>query len=313
AAEPRADQRRRVLTPAGGAATGLRRSQGVPPAAGGIGALLAGAVAAAVIGAAVISGGGSSPSRPPTVEAAPGTPPSRDPVQLLRLAGQQVIHATQPAVRPDQFVYTETVVVRLEIHPDARTVTGEPRLVRQWLSVDGTRPGLTRERPLDRPDAGWRDDRIPACPACPGTLRGGLPTDAGAMAAYLYRPPGDDEGWHLETSDADTRALDRATVVLTVAQTAPAVQAALFAAMERIPGVRVRDGAADLAGRTGVALVWRTGTGDLELIFDPQTFRYQGMNRTLTVRPQPANATVQVPVREALQHVAVVDNSGDTA
>jgi hypothetical protein len=81
--------------------------------------------------------------------------------------------------------------------------------------------------------------------------------------------------------------------------------------MERIPGVRVRDGAADLTGGTGVALVWSTGAGDLELIFDPQTFRYQGMNRTLTVRPHPAAGTVRVPVREALRHAAIVDNAGD--
>jgi hypothetical protein len=62
----------------------------------------------------------------------------------------------------------------------------------------------------------------------------------------------------------------------------PAVRAALFRAIARIPGVRLASDSVDAVGRHGVA-VTRTRDGVREeLIFDPATHRYLGTRDIVT-------------------------------
>ena len=73
----------------------------------------------------------------------------------------------------------------------------------------------------------------------------GLPTSAGAMLAYLYRTS---HGQNPPAVEAFITAGD----LIQASYLRPAVLAALFGALEKIPGVSVADHAANAAGLQGV-------------------------------------------------------------
>ncbi len=87
---------------------------------------------------------------------------------------------------------------------------------------------------------------------------------------------------------------------------------AVLVAMGRIPQLTVRTPAADVAGRSGVAIVHGGPGGQPEVIFDASTYRYLGTNRTIEMAGLPGTSkTVTMDVRTAVQQVAVVDRMGD--
>ncbi|WP_238011627.1 CU044_5270 family protein [Dactylosporangium sp. AC04546] len=262
------------------------------------------AVAVAVAVPIVITGSGGD--RPPAT------------VEVARMAAERAAAAPATSARPGQFVYIESVVHYLIVQTATAPAADDgPLLVREWRSVDGTRDGLVQRRPLDQPRAAWRDEtiagcrdgsqstavpewRVPCTPE-PGTAAD-LPVDADAMLAYLRR-----------SGIADDQAFDNAARVLYLSQHAPAVQAAVFAAVGRIPGVTVRRDVVDVTGRSGVALAYRSRDVETELIFDPANFTYFGVNRTILRLALPSQATEPAPrilIRQAVEHVAIVDSVG---
>ena len=128
-----------------------------------------------------------------------------DAARLLRTAALTAEHRQLPAVRPDQFVFVESV----EAYPvesftcdgkaeqsDCATIREPARryLRRVWLSAGGVGPGLLRERPTAGA-SGWSETPLADC-AMPGAdsscryrpaYLGDLPTDPDAMLAYLTR------------------------------------------------------------------------------------------------------------------------------
>ncbi|MFD0742399.1 hypothetical protein ACFQ1L_11635 [Phytohabitans flavus] len=79
----------------------------------------------------------------------------------------------------------------------------------------------------------------------------------------------------------------------------PAAQAAALQAAQRIGGVQVLERVTDAAGRTGVAVARAEGGTRIELIFDPQTYRYLGYNLV--------DATGEIQHSMAIKRTAFVD------
>jgi hypothetical protein len=285
---------------------------------------MAGASAAAVALAVPILTGsiGSAPDHP---AARTKVTEAQTATQVLRLAADHVALTPALPARPDQFVFSESVAIVQELKQGGWSlVTPQQTLVREWRSVGGAAAGLTQDRPVDRPDVSWHSERIPVCRpgqdaahACTSgpSISTGLPNDGNLMYEFLNRSTSDD----ISTAYAaligdDDLAFERAARTLYLGRPLPAVQAAVFAAMNRIPGVTVRVGATDVTGRHGVALAHRGPLGTTELIFDATTYRYLGMNLTIGLTGRTATARVfsaRVMTRQAVQRVAIVDNVGD--
>ncbi|MEV8517410.1 CU044_5270 family protein [Dactylosporangium sp. NPDC051484] len=269
-------------------------------------ALVGAATAVAITGPVVITSSGDG--RPP-----PAT------VDVVRLASERAAAVPAATAWPDQFIYTESVVLYRTIDGRSTPTPADegPLLVREWRSIDGTRDGLVRERPRDQPAAAWRDATVAGCrdgyqstavpewrvPCMPDLgSDGSLPVDVDAMLAYLRR-----------SGTSDYQAFDNAARVLYVSQHAAAVQAAAVAALGRIPGVMVRPGVVDAAGRPGVALAYRSRDAETELVFDASTYAYLGVNRTILRLTTPNQATEpasRILIRQAVEHVAIVDSVG---
>ena len=254
--------------------------------------MMAGAVAMAV---AVAAGLVSRPA--PTVQ--PQVSEVQTTHQVLRLAADRLGLISAVPARPDQFVFSESVATFDQVNSGGWSlVDTKPVVLREWRAVDGSQLGLTQSRPVDRPSAAWRIERIKTSQ---------LPTNSQLMYEFLYRPASDDiPATYAARVGPDELAFERAARALYLSQTSPSVQAAVFAAINRIPGVTVRAGTTDVTGRRGVALVRAGSLGTAELIFDPADYRYLGMNLTFT---QPAATGLMT--RLAVQRVAVVDHAGE--
>ncbi|MQA88011.1 MAG: hypothetical protein GEV03_26170 [Streptosporangiales bacterium] len=96
-----------------------------------------------------------------------------------------------------------------------------------------------------------------------------LPTDPDELLSHLYRhAPGD--------RPRSERAWMYVTETLGVYPVPPEVQAAMFGAAAKIPGVTLVRDSVDAAGRHGVAVALEVDGVQEQLIFDPETFRYLG-------------------------------------
>jgi len=266
-------------------------------------ALAAGAVAACL--AIMTVHGSAGPHRYPLEK-----------THMLKLAAHRVAAAPVFSPRPDQFIYTESIAVYRELRPAGAVMRDRQVQVRAWRSVDGSREGLMQTMLTDVWGAPWRDHPIPVCrpEECRAAQSAaGLPTDADAMHAYLYRAdPGE---FTFQRIGADERALNRAADVLRLSQHLPAVQAAVFQAMARIPGISLRLDGVDAAGRHGIALAYTATGNETELIFEPGTYKYLGVNRKMTwvyVDREPGRYMLlpDEAIREAVIRVAVVDKVG---
>lgn len=253
-----------------------------------------------------------------------GQPPASTASAAERiLAGAAAEAQRQPAVgvRGNQFVYVESIATALsrnEAEPGPGTVKPEQRRI--WLSADGTRDGLIRQRPRDMagdweeiPLPGCRDGKSVsskhgktaevACEPTPGH-HAELPTDADAMLAYLYEKGAGTK------NPRDQQAFTAAGDLIREAYLSPASLAAVFKAVGKIPGVRVVGDVTDEAGRAGVALALTEVQGfRTELIFDRQSHAYLG-ERSVLVRDQDGMKAGQPLNSTAVLKVAVVDRAG---
>jgi len=252
----------------------------------GLGAVLvAGGVAAVLVPLQGRDGGGDAP-RQVNVAA----------TEVLSRASRAA--AAQPDLkpRPGQFLYFESRAFQIAISvQDGRAKGAEERTYRKdWLSVDGRRAGLMQVTggvdPLgtmwlcngsadyDRREAAAKAkghqakvdlaDPPTGChnqPAAPP----GLPTEAGAMRAWLYK--------HSEGGNPpDVQAFVTLGDTIRAQYIRPASLAAMFKAAATIPGVTVTRNVVDLAGRKGIA-VGQTWQGiRYEVIFDAATYRFLG-------------------------------------
>ncbi|BBH64137.1 hypothetical protein ACTI_08220 [Actinoplanes sp. OR16] len=324
--DPRARDRARALLLAEAAApspasSARRRSAGrwvwrLAP----VGVLAAGLVAAAV----VTQPAGSPAPAPAAGPSAAGLSPSGlspsglSSSDVLLLAAAEARRAPVLTARPDQFVYTESISAwgGGTTHMDGTQTYQRPVPMtrRSWQSVDGTRDGLLRQTPVDptaeNPMPELADSTIPACGAqemdvcgTASVYRTGLPTEAGAMRAYIY---GLDHGGQT----ADYGAFENVADQLRESYVPPASLGALFEAAATIPGVAVLPGTVDLGGRTGIAVARADDGFRRELVFDPETYEFLG-ERLVAVRTTGlGDPPGTVAGFTAQLRVAIVDRAG---
>ena len=285
--------------------------------------------AAAAITAGVLAGTHRTAPAPVTV---PATVPVTVPAKLT--AREVLEHAAsaalkEPAVVPrdDQFVYTKVV-----------GPGGVAEL--SWLSVDGTRNGLT-ESPMNGQVQktvqlgcvnGSRTMRTPGRDGKP--LKGGhkpivakkpVPMDGPGVTVPMDGPvvtvPCTPElaffpdmpttaaamGPYLERTQG-VRLNDLNDLSKTVGEVLqsdyilPAQRAALYRFLATTPGLTVDRHVRDVSGRPGIGVVWRFYGSKAMNIFDPRTFAYLGMT-TWGEQGQVGGA--------ALVQTAVVDRAGE--
>ncbi|MEU7337007.1 CU044_5270 family protein [Streptomyces sp. NPDC007074] len=214
--------------------------------------------AAAVLGTALVAGIGAG-------HEGPGR--DAEAVDLLnRIATVAAATHTTP-VHDDQFIYQRTQGTQ-QIMDKGKDVF----LRSDWHAVDGTRDGLARITVLSGPSGrGTREMRLDADPNATTyeELRA-LPTDP----AELY-----DEVWTRTEGQGPSHeeaALERIGSMLSEATLLPDLDAALYRAAARIPGVSVVDRAEDAAGRHGIGLAFGSGHDRNVWVFDRETLTYLG-------------------------------------
>jgi hypothetical protein len=253
--------------------------------------LLSGVAAAACAGVAATVVATYQPADPP--------PPPAAVAALLDQAADRA--GADPVPRPDQFVYQDLI--------ELRRTAGKGRWYQDrnqsWVSVDGSRTGLVRlKNSIEAgPDEGVPPDGdsvLKPCGQVPPIERpylGDVPADPDALLRLLVTEgdgPRAARQW-----EAATDLIDRPAP--------PAVRAALFRAIGRIPGVRLASDSVDAAGRHGVA-VTRTRDGVREeLIFDTATHRFLGTRDIVTRSSDQLGRRGSTLFSSALLRTAIVD------
>ncbi|MFF5259073.1 CU044_5270 family protein [Actinomadura viridis] len=307
-----------------GAASGVGASPAGPPAARrrsfrpfrlprpALRLVAAGTLAAAIAAGVTIAqtAGGTGPDgRPRAV--LPGLPagPVANAAEALERAAVTAERRAFTPPRPDQWIYLES-----RRHTSAKAggvATGGPyatRVVREWKRADGAKTATVRGGRLEILDA------MRSTPPQDYPSLAALPTDPDALLAWIYKEMGGlgstPEGRY-ETAYAMLGAILRDNVL------PPKVEAALYRAIKKIPGVTlVRK--VDGAGRPALGL-GRVAEGWLhaELLLDPQTFTYLGERSVAvkdhTVSGPDVNTMVKkgtVQLMQTRQAAGIVDRPG---
>ncbi|MEU3693558.1 CU044_5270 family protein [Streptomyces narbonensis] len=281
-------------------------------------------LAAGALAVTLATNGASGPSGPapgarPNAAAAPGSDrkaPETTPATVLldRIA---TVAAAKPArtVRDDQYIHISSRVAwssQSDADPVLRLDTPHSREV--WLSVDGSKPGLLRERGEEIPLAGALDkDGQPVDPVgVPDpTLNSptyryleSLPTDPEVLLKKIYdetkgQGPGPDQEAFVTIGD-----------LLREQIAPPKVSAALYKAAALIPGVTVVDDTVDAAGRHGVAVA-RVHAGErTEWIFDKKSLEFLG-ERGVMVEDKTWGKAGQVTASTAVLSRGITDKTGE--
>jgi hypothetical protein len=227
-----------------------------------------------------------------------------DAAQVLRLAAADARREPVLKARPDQFVYVRSLTAfgGFDLLPAGGERWRPPveEIRRVWLSVDGTRTGLLRQKPVDpkakSPRPELADMKLTGM-GPPYTKN--LPADPANMRAWLF------EG----TSGSATAAFLKVGEALSEHYLPPDSTAALFEAAATIPGVKVVPGVVDLAGRRGVAITQVSSTGlQSQLIFDSATHAYLGKRKVAVKGHGVPDGTVTG--WSAQLEIAIVDRPG---
>ncbi|MFI6933787.1 CU044_5270 family protein [Streptomyces sp. NPDC050287] len=196
-------------------------------------------------------------------------------------------------VRDDQYVYIRTQGSMKFSEDDVRILRDA-----RWTAVDGKRPGLSRITVLVGPpfrerdpfasySKGTHDRRLNADPNVTSFRElEALPTDPDALLAEIYagsKGEGD--------QTRQSAALETIGGMLADATLLPELDAALYRAAAKIPGVSVVDNAKDFAGRPGIGLTFKNGNRDNQAdkdgevdedevwVFDKKTLTYLGSDK----------------------------------
>ncbi|GDY51183.1 hypothetical protein SVIO_018060 [Streptomyces violaceusniger] len=243
------------------------------------------ATATAVTAAIVIGTAGSEPPAP-----------DREAVGLLNRIATVAAEKKPVPVRDDQYVCVSTQGSQ-EIEGTGEDGGTQTFRRSDWTAVNGKRPGLARITRLSGPplpghDArkGTPEDMTLSADPNVTTYREleALPTDPEALLKKIYADTGD------EGSVNRGQALERIGEMLADATLLPEVNAALYRAAAKIPGVSVVENAKDFAGRPGIGLSFEDRDDRDTWVFDKKSLHYLGSDEV------------------ALLGVGVVDEVGET-
>jgi hypothetical protein len=221
------------------------------------------------------------------------------------------VAASQPAVavRTNQFVYVKSEIAFAQ-ETIAQSFTGPWKMDRLhqrevWLPQDLTRTGLIRENN--------QDTTLHPSPGQPGINNptyqwlASLPTDPAALLKKIYA----DTLGH--GAGPDDEAFDMIGELLRESIMPPEVNAALYRAAAKIPGVVVVPDSVDAAGRHGVGIARVDATGERdEWIFDKKSLTYLGERDYLVRDTSNGKAGMLVGTTAVLAR-GVADQTGQTA
>ncbi|GHH07336.1 CU044_5270 family protein [Streptomyces lanatus] len=227
---------------------------------------------AAAVTATLLVGGSDTPA------------PDQQAVDLLnRIANVAAARPTTP-VRDDQYVYVSTQST------DDVDEYGVVTLRRDdWQPVDGGRSGLARIKILSGRDNPYLHDGDMKLGRDPNVTYfrelEALPTDPEALYRKIWDGT-EGEGAHEEA------ALEEIGAMLPSATPLPELNAALYRAAAKIPGVSVVRNAEDIAGRKGVGLTFKDRDEQATWVFDRKSLKFLGTDE------------------EALLDVGIADKAG---
>jgi hypothetical protein len=214
----------------------------------------------------------------------PGIPagPVANAAELLGRAATAAETPPFTAPRPDQWIFIESKQRFPAI--GTRVTTPRTRLVtfveQTWWRADGLQIARAQEGHygdgklrIENGGGGWKH-HYPTLAA--------LPTDPAALPAVVFAKAGGAVG-----GSAEQRAswlYGEYSAILRNGVAPPKVEAAVFRAIARIPGVTMNTDAVDVAGRPAVAVA-RVAEGYLhqEILLDRKTYRYMG-ERTIVIK-----------------------------
>jgi len=238
---------------------------------------------------------------------------------ILHAAAVQASHQTDLRVRPEQFIWVESIATVRATNEATRESAVESVRRTVWLSADGTKDGLIRQE--SRPGGTASDIVVPGCKDGVMTQSKGsdtgtssckpspayvadLPTDADTMLNYLYHNVDGTK------NPRDQEAFSTAANLIREAYLRPASLSALFTAVAKIPGVTVVGDVTDEAGRKGVAIslneVQDTRT---DLIFDRNSHAYIGTRTVMATGADGLHAG-DLLYSAAVLSIKVVDRVG---
>jgi hypothetical protein len=277
----------------------------------------AAAVAAAVFLAASVAGGPGQPSDGPTMTPLNGATRVRlrlDAATVLDRAANAALEGPSP--KDNQFIYTDVRAV----NPGYGKVKASSYWQQTWESVDGRQPGAVR-------------GCFPGMPARSTCLikfragRGGpvnvtyawarsLPTSPVALLGYLEHH--NNCSWPANIGLRTTPYTDAFSEIFTILHSLyvlpPRPGAALFRAAAMIPGVTVLRQVTDAAGGRGIAVAMTGFLGGplspfrFELIFDPRTYRFIGL-QWVALRSGPYQVVGRVVHAETVVSSRVVNTA----
>lgn len=254
------------------------------------------ASAAAVAG--IVAVGLVANGEPATPRATPSQVRPVSAVQLLEQAARVVERRPQVRPTPHQWVYSKEI----------RTDASPPQTSEHWIRFDG-RLQASMERNLEVMGAIGPEDDDKTPQQIYDFFRA-LPADPDSVLARIDRWSRGYAG--VDRNDRLFRAIGSLLHEDVIAP--PAAQAALYRATARIPGVSVKEGVLDAAGRVGVAVIREADGVRQEVILAPGNYRYLGL-RAITVQdehhcgrpdtarkqPRPAPGTTNCPRPELVR------------
>ncbi|MFD8417993.1 CU044_5270 family protein [Streptomyces sp. NPDC059466] len=261
----------------------LRRAIVVPVA----GFALAGAVVTGVHLASA-PGRGSGPATGPLLTTAIGAAHTDGATRLLDRISLAADDVSTPRATEGQYVYIKSTTATTYVREDdnGSTVVSEKLHDRQtWKSLDGRDGWLIEPGNTDAGGITLASDVKPYLNAPSYDYLATLTTDPDALLEKIYaetRGHGNSPAQEAFTTIGD---------LLGESFPPPALNAALYKAAARIPGVVTVDDAVDAAGRHGVAVARLDETSGerTEWIFDRKTLAFLG-ERTVQVKTVPGDA-----------------------
>jgi hypothetical protein len=232
--------------------------------------ILAGGLAAASTAAAVVL----------VSQQAPATPPARPAVVRL-LSATQVLDraataaASRPALLPGPHQWVYQKGIKSLTDGSARfTMAG-------WTRFDGRESAAFENGKLVIYPGTPQDAKLLATPQAAAGYLASLPADPAAVLAAIYHKADTQPRDQWVSPNRDARAY---SILMTLLWNAPvgvppAHQAAAFRAMAKIPGVTVRTGLVDVAGRPAIGLSFSPGNGLTGyFLLNPRTYAVSGLS-----------------------------------
>ncbi|MFJ7077693.1 CU044_5270 family protein [Streptomyces sp. NPDC098781] len=214
-------------------------------------------VTAAAVTATVLLGGSGNSA------------PDQQAVDLLNRIAKVAAAQTPAPVRDDQYVY---VAAQYTENGDEYGAISLRRA--DWQPVDGRRSGLARIKVLpgsENPYIHSGDMKLGRDPNVTYYRElEALPTDPERLYRVIW------DGTEGEGPTQEAAALEEIAAMLPSATLLPELNAALYRAAAKIPGVSVVENAEDLAGRKGVGLTFEDGDDQDTWVFDKKTLRFLG-------------------------------------